>query len=169
MSPRAKKHSVKLPALQDRKGAGNARPLLDMNIQLIEVNDRMDLRISCNKSQFIGFFACLSEKYFFQGINIRGLEDKVCNDIIPVPDERKVTPDMIRRVNALSGRQREIFERLLKGLSNTQIADEMKLAVNTIKNHNQDIFLKLGVPNRYVAIALYHWLIVKSGNLSHEK
>jgi DNA-binding CsgD family transcriptional regulator len=55
----------------------------------------------------------------------------------------------------LSHREREVFERLVLGASNAEIADELVITVETVKTHVKRILRKIGAINRSEAIALY--------------
>lgn len=54
---------------------------------------------------------------------------------------------------ALTEREREVLMHLEQGLSNEQIASELVVSVHTVKKHNRNIYLKLGVHGREQAIA----------------
>lgn len=56
---------------------------------------------------------------------------------------------------ALSERERQVFERLVLGASNAEIADELVITVETVKTHVKRILRKIGAINRSEAIALY--------------
>lgn len=56
---------------------------------------------------------------------------------------------------ALSHRERQVFERLILGASNAEIADELVITVETVKTHVKRILRKIGAINRSEAIALY--------------
>lgn len=49
---------------------------------------------------------------------------------------------------ALSDREREVLALLAQGCTNRQIADELYLAVDTVKSHVKKVFFKLDVSNR---------------------
>jgi DNA-binding NarL/FixJ family response regulator len=55
----------------------------------------------------------------------------------------------------LSQREREVFERLVLGASNAEIADELVITIETVKTHVKRILRKIGAINRAEAIALY--------------
>jgi DNA-binding CsgD family transcriptional regulator len=55
----------------------------------------------------------------------------------------------------LSDRERQVFERLVLGASNADIADELVITVETVKTHVKRILRKIGAINRSEAIALY--------------
>lgn len=56
-------------------------------------------------------------------------------------------------MSALSAREREVFEELVEGRSNKEIARSLGMTENTVKFHLKHIFLKLEVQNRGQAIA----------------
>ncbi|MDO5618115.1 response regulator transcription factor [Kocuria sp.] len=51
-------------------------------------------------------------------------------------------------LDALSEREREIADAVARGLTNTEIAEEMFLSITTVKTHVARIFTKLDVTNR---------------------
>jgi DNA-binding CsgD family transcriptional regulator len=55
----------------------------------------------------------------------------------------------------LSHRERQVFERLILGASNAEIADELVITIETVKTHVKRILRKIGAINRSEAIALY--------------
>jgi DNA-binding CsgD family transcriptional regulator len=56
----------------------------------------------------------------------------------------------------LTPREREVFQLLLKGAPNLEIARELVIADATVKSHVQSILHKFGVTNRSQAIATYN-------------
>ena len=55
-------------------------------------------------------------------------------------------------IEDLSKRELEVLELIAKGLSNQKIAEELFLAIDTVKGHNRRIYEKLGVNNRTSAV-----------------
>jgi DNA-binding CsgD family transcriptional regulator len=55
----------------------------------------------------------------------------------------------------LSHRERQVFEKLVQGASNAEIADQLVVTVETVKTHVKRILRKIGAINRSEAIALY--------------
>jgi DNA-binding CsgD family transcriptional regulator len=76
-----------------------------------------------------------------------------------VEDDTRVEPPTIPTDSALaatlSERERQVFERLVLGASNAEIADELVITVETVKTHVKRILRKIGAINRSEAIALY--------------
>jgi DNA-binding CsgD family transcriptional regulator len=66
---------------------------------------------------------------------------------------------------ALSDRERQVFERLVLGASNAEIADELVITVETVKTHVKRILRKIGAINRSEAIALY--MEARTGSWRH--
>jgi two-component system nitrate/nitrite response regulator NarL len=56
------------------------------------------------------------------------------------------------RRNALTHREQEIAKLVCRGLSNKDIARELRLSEGTAKSHLHNIFQKLGVSNRCALI-----------------
>ena len=56
--------------------------------------------------------------------------------------------------NKITNREIEVLKLLALGLSNKEIARQMNVALNTIKNHTRHIFAKLDVHNRVQAVAV---------------
>lgn len=61
--------------------------------------------------------------------------------------------DVLPRVEALTERERAVFQLLVRGLSNAEIAQELIITVGTVKRHLNSIYGKLGVKSRAQAIA----------------
>jgi DNA-binding CsgD family transcriptional regulator len=76
-----------------------------------------------------------------------------------VEDDARVEPLTVATDSALactlSDREREVFERLVVGASNAEIANELVITVETVKTHVKRILRKIGDINRSEAIALY--------------
>jgi DNA-binding CsgD family transcriptional regulator len=76
-----------------------------------------------------------------------------------VDDDTSVGPAAVAADSALSGtlseRERQVFERLVLGASNAEIAEELVITIETVKTHVKRILRKIGAINRSEAIALY--------------
>ena len=55
-------------------------------------------------------------------------------------------------MDQLSGRERQIVNMIARGLSNKEIARELRLALHTVKNHVHRILSKLHVHRRRDAV-----------------
>ena len=58
----------------------------------------------------------------------------------------------------LTPRERDVLHLISQGLSNQQIAEELVIALNTVKRHTSGIYGKLGVKSRTQAVAQAHQL-----------
>lgn len=67
---------------------------------------------------------------------------------------RELTSPAETTVQALTGRERQVLELLAGGLANKEIAFQLKISENTVKNHLRNILEKLHLQNR-VQAALY--------------
>jgi two-component system NarL family response regulator len=67
---------------------------------------------------------------------------------------RELTAPVESSVQALTGRERQVLELLAGGLANKEIAFQLKISENTVKNHLRNILEKLHLQNR-VQAALY--------------
>ncbi len=56
-------------------------------------------------------------------------------------------------IEPLTEREREVLQRLAAGRSNREIAEELVVAIGTVKAHTSNIYSKLGVKNRVQALA----------------
>jgi two-component system nitrate/nitrite response regulator NarL len=72
----------------------------------------------------------------------------------------EAAPGLVRRIRAqgdvgpaLSAREREILQGVAAGRTAKEIADELHLAVPTVKTHLQHVYGKLGVSDRGSAVA----------------
>lgn len=66
-------------------------------------------------------------------------------------------------LGVLSPRERETFEAIVRGRSNTEISEELFLAPSTVKSHINSIFSKLGLRDRVHAVILGYELGLGAG------
>lgn len=67
-------------------------------------------------------------------------------------------PAAVRRqppMEALTKRERELLSSLAGGATNSQLADELGVSVNTVKFHLRNLYEKLDVRNRAQAVAMF--------------
>ncbi len=62
-------------------------------------------------------------------------------------DSENLNEDFYKKYK-ITKREREIIKEICKGKSNKQIADELFISLQTVKDHTHNIFVKTGVKNR---------------------
>ena len=67
------------------------------------------------------------------------MEEKISN---------KLGMNEIRRQYRLTRKETDILRRVLDGLKNTEIAEDVEIAEQTVKDHLSNIYMKIGVENR---------------------
>lgn len=73
----------------------------------------------------------------------------------PVLASQPVTPESAPGIELLNPTQIRVLERVLAGMSNQQIADELGLALGTVKNAVSSIMLKLDARSRLHLTSLF--------------
>ncbi len=78
--------------------------------------------------------------------------------IIEEAISRKLDVGKIRQCFRITRRETDVLRRLLDGLKNSQIAEELDMSEQTVKDHLSSIYMKVGVENRF---SLVRYLINK--------
>jgi len=73
------------------------------------------------------------QRYYVANVEGKSFADKMLNIIAKF---------------GISKRETEVFELICKGMTNQEISDSLFISVQTVKDHNYNIFLKTGVKNR---------------------
>ena len=89
---------------------------------------------------FILFLNLLSFKYIRDWLQILSID--------PDATVQKVNRKLIIDDLQLSKRETEIVELIICGLKNKEIADKLFITLQTVKDHNKNIYRKTGVRNR---------------------
>jgi ATP/maltotriose-dependent transcriptional regulator MalT len=69
------------------------------------------------------------------------------------PTSRVAQPSAQPLIEPLTPRERELLRLLAAGLSYQEIAEQLTIAVGSVKSHSHNIYAKLGVRNRIQAIS----------------
>ncbi len=72
---------------------------------------------------------------------------------LPAPGPEEKLPERPGRRGLLTRREREVLQLVAEGLSNRDIAERLRIAENTVKNHLRNILEKLHMQNRAQAVA----------------
>lgn len=66
-----------------------------------------------------------------------------------------VDAPMTEGMDALTPRERDLLSALADGQTNSQIAHDLEISLNTVKFHLKNLYEKLGVNNRAQAVARF--------------
>jgi two-component system nitrate/nitrite response regulator NarP len=73
--------------------------------------------------------------------------------VFPFLDVRQLKRDP---AEDLTGREKTLLAALARGRTNTELANELGISINTVKFHLRNLYEKLGFRNRAQAIAFYY-------------
>ncbi|MEW9671355.1 EAL domain-containing protein [Ammoniphilus sp. 3BR4] len=74
-----------------------------------------------------------------------------------------------KELYSISSREMDVFELIVKGLSNKEISDQLFISEHTVKNHITRIFQKLTVNDRLQAMAKVYQTCIEEGKASFSK
>jgi DNA-binding CsgD family transcriptional regulator len=170
------------PGYQDLLGSENylVAPVIAQSrvVALIHVGRRSDCGVSADDVDVLDAFAsayCLLHERMLNTERVQQQRTSIARAASRLTDEAdriaatgisfedecdaRVEPPKIAADSALaatlSNRERQVFERLVLGASNAEIADELVITIETVKTHVKRILRKIGAINRSEAIALY--------------
>lgn len=69
----------------------------------------------------------------------------------------------IKELYSISAREMDVFQLIVKGLSNKEISDKLFISEHTVKNHITHIFQKLTVNDRLQAMAKIYQICIEEG------
>ncbi|MBI5103019.1 MAG: helix-turn-helix transcriptional regulator [Nitrospirae bacterium] len=76
----------------------------------------------------------------------------VCVFIIEEAVSARLDHNNIRRQFGLTRRETDVLRRVINGLSNRDIADELVIGEQTVKDHLSNIYMKTGMKNRFALV-----------------
>jgi len=126
------------------------------------------LTVSEDDEDLLAAIRCGADGYLVKDVRPNGLFEELRGLVRgEVPLSPAMTAKLLRQVArqqrravssasfaSLSDREREVLALIVEGLSNAEIAEELDIAVNTVRNHVRSILKKLDVRNR-VQAAVY--------------
>jgi len=132
------------------------------------------LTFSEDEQDFFAAIRCGADGYLVKDMRPEGLFQELRGLAQgEVPLSRAMTGKLLRRMarqaprmasptpagvaDLLSPREREVLVLIAEGLSNGEIAAELGIAVNTVRNHVRSILEKLGLRNRVQAAVYAVW------------
>jgi len=91
---------------------------------------------------------------------------KKLKNIFPFRDVKNVsgTASFITKYN-ISKREKDMILLICEGKTNKEIAEDLFISVDTVKDHNNNIFQKTGVTNRTQLAKLYNDFLNKTNNI----
>jgi len=134
-------------AYQERGEMAKALPILQRALTLAEPEGYVRLFIEEGQPMRELLAACLTQGAAPEYVT------RLMQAIDPGPDEISTPPDPNQLlIEPLSDRELEVLALIGNGLTNQAIADELVIALSTVKKHVNNIFGKLGVSSRTQAV-----------------
>jgi DNA-binding NarL/FixJ family response regulator len=120
-----------------------------------ETTDYLKRAVLCGAAGYV--LKGIDQTYLIDAIRIIKNGDSLIDRALLRTLLADVTPEEAhehRSIDGLSVREKSVLQMLARGLSNKEIAQEMRYSVGTIKNHVQRVIDKLGVSDRTQAAIL---------------
>jgi len=89
-----------------------------------------------------------TSKWLFKLHIVEGHTPRIVVFIIEEAVSNQLNMGEIRLRYRLTRRETDVLRRVLKGLKNTDIAEELSISEQTIKDHLSNIYAKIGIENR---------------------
>jgi DNA-binding NarL/FixJ family response regulator len=155
MKPHYINSDIKLPERNGMHKIKNVTSVHRVNKNIAEFKNGIVLYLHFDGIQIVDILRYLRENSMME--NIRSFDSA-----IQLPDNEtffsgtEITHGLrIDEETYITWREYEIMERLLKGWLNKEIADDLGLGYNTVRNNLQRIYRKFKVSNRSEAILHY--------------
>jgi DNA-binding NarL/FixJ family response regulator len=120
-----------------------------------ETTDYLKRAVLCGAAGYV--LKGIDQAYLIDAIRIIKNGDSLIDRALLRTLLADVTPEEAeghRSIDGLTEREKTVLQMLARGLSNKEIAQEMRYSVGTIKNHVQRVIDKLGVSDRTQAAIL---------------
>ncbi len=96
-----------------------------------------------------------TSKWLFKLHMVGGATPRVAVFIIEEAVSSRLNLNEIRIQYRLTRRETDVLRRVLKGLRNADIADELGISEQTVKDHLSNIYQKIGIENRNDLMGLF--------------
>lgn len=128
-------------------------------VYLTAYSDKLSLEMA-QHTQPAGYVVKpFTEKTLFANLQLALLNhEKKIKEQFSLPPLDKLNTKLL---SALSEREYELLAKIFEGLSTKQIAEQLFIAISTVKTHIRSIYLKLDVSNRSGAIARIREIMLK--------
>ncbi|RLJ22146.1 DNA-binding response regulator [bacterium endosymbiont of Escarpia laminata] len=141
---------LKMPGMVDFQGLVTVRernpdtPLIIVSMHCEQ--DIIQTALACGISGYI------PKTHSFE--SMRRAIDLVLSGTPYVPQEALFNVNSpLSKTSKLTRRQRDVYERLIKGKTNQEIADELYISLSTVKMHVSTVLEKVGAKNRTQLLA----------------
>ena len=155
MKPHYNGPVIKFPSIPRCTPFKDFTSLFDVNMNVRELKDGIVLNIKIDANQLTDLFRSIASKSFSEDPSLADQNNECQVKELTVVKEDLTPVLWIDDENYLTSREVEIMERLSKGYLYKEIADELGISFNTVKNHLQHIYPKLGIGNRSEASIEY--------------
>jgi DNA-binding NarL/FixJ family response regulator len=155
MKPQFNSPGIKFPARHRSTPVKNTISLLDVSMKVKELKHDIVLNIRFDSDKLTDFLRYIVAKSFSEKFSLSDQNNESPVKELTVNEKDSTSELLINDEIHLTSRQIEVMERLSKGRHYKEIADELGLKYNTVRNHLQHIYPKLGIGNRSEASIEY--------------
>lgn len=128
-------------------------------VYLTAYSDKLSLEMAQHTQPSGYVVKPFTEKTLFANLQLALLNhEKKIKEQFSLPPLDKLNTKLL---SALSEREYELLAKIFEGLSTKQIAEQLFIAISTVKTHIRSIYLKLDVSNRSGAIARIREIMLK--------
>jgi hypothetical protein len=109
---RAKNSLIRTASPSDKAESQAAHPIMDLNLRVMQINNKMEFRLELDQSQLMDFFRQMIEESLKDHFRFVCLdEETTCPELSSVKKKR-ISSYTIDRKSALSEREVELLEKL---------------------------------------------------------
>jgi DNA-binding CsgD family transcriptional regulator len=155
MKPQYNSPGIKFPARHRDTAVKNIISLLDVSMKVKELKHDIVLNIRFDSDKLSDFLRYFVVKSFSEEFSLSDQNNESPVKELIVNEKDLTTKLFINDETHLTSRQIEVMEQLSKGRNYKEIADELGIKFNTVSNHLQHIYPKLGAGNRSEASLEY--------------